>query len=343
MRDDLQQFMAAWLPLLESEMQAVLAGREAATAPHYGMMHYHMGWVDEQLLPSALPAGKRLRPILCLLACAAAGSDPQRALPAAAAIEILHNFSLVHDDIEDGDETRRHRRTVWNVWGVPLAINAGDGMFALAFAAMQRLSNHDVPPATILAALHVFTKTCVALTEGQYLDMDFERRAKVSVDDYLRMIAGKTAALVGASVTIGSLIGGATQDQAQALQQFGRQIGLAFQIQDDVLGIWGNPLVTGKAAGNDILRKKKSLPMLHALNHAQTGPAFAQLLAGEITEVQLPAALELLEQSTARTTALAAAESHYAAGMAALDSALGADSRSGMLAAVAEWLLARNQ
>lgn len=340
MRDDLQRFVAEWLPPLEVEMQSVLAIRESATAPHYGMMQYHMGWVNENFVPSALPAGKRLRPILCLLACSETGAAPAAALPAAAAIEILHNFSLVHDDIEDGDETRRHRPTVWKLWGVPLAINAGDGMFALAFDAMQRLSSRGVAANAVLAALQVFTDTCVALTEGQFLDMDFERRPCVTVQEYMRMIAGKTAALVGASVAIGAHIGGASPAQAEALQYFGQQIGLAFQIQDDVLGIWGDSAVTGKAAGNDILRKKKSLPMLHALNHEQTGPAFGQLLAGDISPEQLPLALALLAKSGAREAATTAAQAHYAAGMAALDGALGAGSR---LAAVAEWLLQRDQ
>ncbi len=342
MRADLRHFMSEWLPRLEGEMQDVLAVRAPATAPHYGMMHYHMGWVDEQFAPSSLPAGKRLRPILCLLACATTGGDPADALPAAAAIEILHNFSLVHDDIEDGDEARRHRPTVWKLWGVPLAINVGDGMFALAFAAMQRLSASGVPPAAVLAALDVFTRTCIALTDGQYLDMSFEQRPEVSVDEYLRMIAGKTAALVGASVAIGAYIGGAGPDQAQSLQRFGQEIGLAFQIQDDVLGIWGDPAVTGKAAGNDVLRKKKSLPMLHTLNHPAAGPQFSALLAGDVDASKLTAALALLDKAGARAYTVAAAEAHYAAGMAALEQALGEKTASSQLRAVAEWLLQRN-
>jgi geranylgeranyl diphosphate synthase, type I len=342
MREDLQQFMGQWLPPLEAEMRAVLAGDEQATAAHYGMMQYHMGWVDASFAPSVLNAGKRLRPILCLLACAEVGGRTDNALPAAAAIEILHNFSLVHDDIEDGDEARRHRPTVWKLWGVPLAINVGDGMFALAFAAMQRLSTRGVPPTAVLAALDVFTRTCVALTEGQYMDMSFEQRTDVTVDEYLHMIGGKTAALVGASVAIGAYIGGAGPEQAQFLQRFGKEIGLAFQIQDDVLGIWGDPTVTGKAAGNDVLRKKKSLPMLHALNHPAVGTEFGALLAGAVDAGKLPAALALLDAADARTFAAATAEAHYAIGMAALEQALGTKTAASRLRAVAEWLLQRN-
>jgi geranylgeranyl diphosphate synthase, type I len=342
-RNDLQQFMQEWLPPLDAEMRSILTGNETATVSHYGMMQYHMGWIDANFAPSELPAGKRLRPILCLLACVEVGGQVGQALPAAAAIEILHNFSLVHDDIEDGDEARRHRPTVWKLWGVPLAINAGDGMFALAFAAMQRLSGCGVPPHAVLAALDVFTRTCVELTEGQFLDMSFEQRSQVSVDEYLRMVAGKTAALVGASVAIGAHIGGATPAQAQAFQKFGHELGLAFQIQDDVLGIWGDPAVTGKPAGNDVLRKKKSLPMLHALNHPQAGAQFSALLAGNVGSSQLPAALALLDMSGARDYAVAVAETHYAAGTLALEMALGDKTASSRLSAVAGWLLQRSE
>ena len=338
---ELSGFIGYWLPRLEGELREQLHNDEAAVAPHYGMMHYHMGWVDEQFRPQTSPTGKRLRPMLCLLACAETGGDPVQALPAAVAIEVLHNFSLIHDDIEDGDETRRHRPTVWKVWGEPQAINAGDGMFALAFAAMQRLTRRGVTPEITLLALNLFTETCLSLTEGQHLDMRFEQRADVTVDEYMRMIQGKTAVLVGASVAIGALIGGATATQQRALAQFGQSIGLAFQIQDDILGIWGSPEETGKAAGNDILRRKKSLPLLHALNHDRVGEQFETLLEGPLGAEQLPQALALLDQAGTRQFAEEAVRVQHDVGVTALYEALGDAAGDSALLALAESLLQR--
>jgi len=338
----LTEFSNRWLPAIEEEMHAVLAGGEQATAVHYGMIHYHMGWVDAEFQPVVLPAGKRLRPLLCLMACEAVGGEATAAVPAAAALEILHNFSLVHDDIEDGDETRRHRPTVWKLWGAPQAINAGDAMFALAFAAIQRLADRGATPVTTLAALRLFTATCVALTEGQHLDMRFEQRDHVAVAEYLRMIQGKTAALIGASVAIGGLIGGAAPGVDEALQRFGQSIGLAFQIQDDILGIWGDPTVTGKAAGNDILRRKKSLPMLHALNDASHGAALRTLLQRpDLGAAELPEALHLLAATGAQAYATQQMSAFYATALDALRSALGDCAEQSLLWATAQWLMQR--
>jgi geranylgeranyl diphosphate synthase type I len=284
-------------------MHDLLDSRAPDVVCHYGMMRYHLGWVDAHFQPQTSPTGKRLRPLFCLLACAAVGGDPTQALPAAAALEFLHNFSLVHDDTEDGDAMRRHQPTVWKLWGVPQAINVGDALFALAFAALQRLPQRGVSPERTLRVLDLFTQTCLALAEGQHLDLCFEQHPTISIDEYLRMIQGKTAALVGASVGIGALIGGASTAQAAALQRFGEHLGLAFQIRDDLLGIWGDPEETGKTGGQDILRRKKSLPMVYALNDAEIGTQLRALLATDVGAEQLPQALACLEQAGARSFA----------------------------------------
>lgn len=341
----LNAFLGHWLPRLEAEMRTILGAdspiSDEYVAAHYSMMHYHMGWVDEAFRPQQLPTGKRLRPMLCLLACAEAGGDPADALPAAAALELLHNFSLVHDDIEDRDATRHHRPTVWKLWGEPQGINVGDGLFALAFAAMQRLARRGISAPITLQALASFTQTCLELTEGQHLDLGFETRASVTVQEYLRMIHGKTASLVGASVVIGAQIGGASRLQANALQQFGKSVGLTFQIQDDILGIWGDPQVTGKAAGNDILRRKKSLPLLYALDHEIIGPLFRHLWEGDLTPAHLPSALDMLEECGARTFAEVEARKHHDAARRSIHAALGDYAADSALLALAESLLNR--
>lgn len=345
-KNQLAGFIGHWLPKLEEEMREVLgypahSYAEQAVAVHYGMMQYHMGWLDEHLQPDTLPTGKRLRPMLCLLACMEVGGDPTDALPAAAAIELLHNFSLIHDDVEDGDEMRRHRPTVWKNWGVPQAVNAGDGMFALAFAALQRLTRRGVSAQITLEALALFTQTCQELTEGQHLDMRFEERSNVQTPEYMRMIEGKTAALIGASVAIGALIGGATPAQDQALQRFGQAMGLAFQIQDDILGIWGDPAVTGKAAGNDILRRKKSLPLLHALNHEPVGAQMRALWNERLSPEQLPTVLQLLEEAGSRQYAHQQFDHHHHVAVTALRDALGERAEGSALLALANSLLRR--
>ena len=338
---ELSTFLGRWLPRVESEMREHLQTEEQAVAQHYGMMRYHMGWADENLTPQNYPAGKRLRPMLCLLACAAKGGDPAAALPAAAAIELLHNFSLIHDDIEDGDETRRHRPTAWKVWGIPQTINAGDAMFATAYAAMQRLARRGISAPMTLDALQRFTATCLALTEGQHLDMSFEERNDVAVTEYLRMIRGKTAALIGASVAIGALLGGASPEEQDAAEQFGIASGMAFQIQDDILGIWGDPAITGKAAGNDLLRRKKSLPILHTINHEVVGIELMTLLHRDFGAEELPAALTLLERAGARAYAEEQVRYYHRQSSDALLTAFGPQAKESMIWALAESLLYR--
>lgn len=339
--NELSTFLGHWLPRVEQEMREHLEQPEDAVARHYGMMRYHLGWADESFAPQNYPAGKRLRPMLCLLAAREIGGDTAKALPAAAAIELLHNFSLIHDDIEDGDEIRRHRPTLWKVWGMPQAINAGDAMFAVSFMAIQRLSRRGVSAIDTLQALEIFTETCLALTEGQHLDMSFESRNDVAVNEYIRMIQGKTAALVGASVAIGALLGGASPIEQKAFRKFGVSSGLAFQIQDDILGIWGDPAVTGKAAGNDLLRAKKSFPILYTMNHPTVGLEFTALLNRNFSEAALPDALSLMEKADARAVAETKVHAYHQESTHALRAALGERANKSMLHTLAEGLLNR--
>ena len=273
----LQDIFDRHLPAIEEELRQILSIPDPRLGPFYGMMHYHLGWTDESFEATRSQAGgKRLRPLFCLLACQAVGGEPQQALPAAAAVELIHNFSLLHDDIEDNSPTRRHRTTVWKIWGEPQAINAGDGMFSLAHLALQRLSEKGLPDDRVLAACQVFNQTCLALTEGQYLDMSFEDRLDVGVDQYLAMIGRKTAALLSCSTQLGALLGSGDAGLATRYARFGENLGMAFQIEDDILGIWGEEKVTGKTQADDIRQRKKSLPIVYALQQEAALPVSEQ-------------------------------------------------------------------
>ncbi len=207
-----------------------------------------------------------LRPILCLLASHAASGDYRGAVPAAASIELVHNFSLIHDDIQDRSPQRRHRPTVWHIWGDAQAINAGDGLHVLAHLAHLRLLDRGCPASRVLATMKELDKACLELCEGQYLDISFEQETRVGLSAYLGMIGKKTAALFASSTRIGAMLG--TDDKAviEGLGRFGEELGLAFQIQDDILGIWGIEEKTGKPSLDDIRAKKKSLPIVYAMD-----------------------------------------------------------------------------
>ena len=313
-------FAAAYLPRVELTLRQTLAAPRLTEGTHYAMMRYHMGWLNEEFRPVQANTGKGIRPLLCLLSCAAVGGDPVIALPAAAALELLHNFSLVHDDVEDNSPTRRHRPTVWALWGRPQAINVGDALFAHAFQSLLNLAP-VVPAVQVMETVQRFVHACIALTEGQHLDMGFEARLDVTTDDYLQMIRGKTAALLAASVEMGAGLGGAQTQQLSALHHFGESLGLAFQIQDDILGIWGDEQKTGKSAASDILARKKSLPVLSALNGPQ-GAALRSLYARpRLTVDEVPAVLELLEAAGARAHAAALVETYSTAALQALQAA----------------------
>ncbi|MFO7662454.1 MAG: polyprenyl synthetase family protein [Chloroflexota bacterium] len=309
MTSELDKLSAEFLPAIESEIRSVLlsdrnpADRHlAAPDQFYGMMHYHMGWLDENLQPlfhnSGHNSGKRIRPILCLLSCAVGGGNWQKAIPAAAAIEILHNFSLVHDDIQDASPTRRGRATLWTLWGEAQAINTGDAIFAKAHLALNRLIERETSPAIVVQAFRRFDETCIELTKGQYMDMRFESLGLVSVEDYLSMIAGKTAALVSLCCELGAMTAEASQTIVDHMAQFGQNLGLAFQVHDDILGIWGDESVTGKSAATDIVTRKKTLPVLYALEKSS---ALKTLYEGQANGQEFVRnAVSLLDETGAR-------------------------------------------
>ncbi len=250
---------------IDAEMLAILNERDGHARPLYEMLAYHLG-LDEGPGQSG---GKRLRPLLGVLAYQSLGGDYRKALAGAAAVELGHNFSLVHDDIEDADRERRHRPTLWALWGIPLAINAGDALFALSRLALYRLlEGEDYEERRVLDLMKIYDETCLALCEGQYLDISFERRDDVSVEAYFEMIGKKTAALLGASVQAGAIL--AVDDPAvhEAYRQFGYDLGIAFQVADDVKGTFWASEQSGKPEAGDVRKRKKTLPVVWALEHA---------------------------------------------------------------------------
>lgn len=259
-----------YLTAIEAEMKAAMAHSREALSPYYGMIFYHLGWMDQNLTLTEATSGKRLRPLLCLLSCDAAGGDWRQALPAAAAVEFIHNFSLIHDDIEDSSLERRHRPTLWSLWGVAQGVNAGDGLFVIGRLALHRLRDRDVSADNALRAFEIVDQTCLRLTEGQYLDLAFEEQDAVSVEMYSQMISRKTAALISCATHLGALLATDDEEIMERYRLFGEQMGLAFQITDDMLGIWGQEESTGKAVGEDIVNKKKSLPVVYALEKGDT-------------------------------------------------------------------------
>ena len=209
--------------------------------------------------------GKRRRPFLVLKSCEAVGGREEDALPAAAAVELLHTFTLIHDDIMDRDEVRRGVPTVHVRWGLDTAIMAGDLLFAKVF---QSLSQTGVPPERVVEAVGILAEAAVEICEGQAMDMAFERLEEVSEDEYIRMVSKKTAALMRASAMCGALCGGGSRRQVEELGRYGLNAGIAFQIVDDVLGVVADERRLGKPVGSDLREGKKTIVLMHALKNA---------------------------------------------------------------------------
>jgi geranylgeranyl diphosphate synthase type I len=327
---------------IQAAMRAAFPAAEALVERFYAMQQYQLGWRDERLGPAHVDPGKLLRPQLTLLACRAAGGDPRQALPLAAGIQLIHDFSLIHDDIEDNSDTRRSRPTVWKLWGLAQGVNAGDGMFVVAHLALHRLSAAGVPAEVALEVLRRFDQTILTICEGQFLDLSFEGDLRISEADYLDMISRKTAALAAAAAGLGAIVGGADAATAKALFDFGQNLGLAFQIQDDVLGIWGDPAVTGKPAAADLYRRKLSLPVIHALRIAAQSESLARLYGqAAISDTDAAQLLEILAEAGARGYTEGVATFYHQQALAALDAAHGNTAALAELRALAEQLVGR--
>ena len=306
---------------VEQELNRVVP--TAHNSETYRLLRYHLGWVDQQGTPmdTSVSQGKALRPTLCLFACEALASEYSRALPAAAALELIHNFSLIHDDIQDQDMERRHQPTVWHLWGIPKAIWSGNAMQCTGDLSLLDVARANVPAVTAIRVSDILTESYLEMIQGQCMDLDFESRTDIKSEEYLYMIACKTGALIRSALQIGALL--ATEDPAtvKAFTEFGNHLGQAFQVRDDYLGIWGDQATLGKATGNDIRRRKKSYPVVFALERA-SGQAMEDLLRiyrqEELEECDVQRVMAVLDEVGSQEQAQRVTEAAAGRALAAL-------------------------
>ncbi|MGW0366086.1 family 2 encapsulin nanocompartment cargo protein polyprenyl transferase [Streptomyces sp. NPDC002990] len=300
---------------------------------------YHFGWEQADGTPAAGHAGKAIRPALVLAAAQAVNGGAEDAVRPAVAVELAHNFTLLHDDVIDKDARRRGRATAWTVFGSADAIITGDAMVALAL----RLLAQDPHPAAAAACARL--ATCVIeLCAGQQADCAFEQRAYVSLDECLTMATAKTGALLGCACALGALYAGAAPDEVDAMDAFGREAGLAFQLIDDLIGIWGDPGHTGKPAGADLLARKKSLPVVAALTSGTAaGEELAALYAGPMSGDDLRRAADAVDRAGGRDWAQAHAADRMGRAVQQLSRAVPDLGAAGGLLALAEFVTRRTR
>ena len=289
--------------------------------PVYNLLRYYMGWVDTEGNATSGTEGKYLRPTLCLFSCEAVGGSRCLAMPAAAAMELIHNFSLIHDDIQDRDETRHHRKTLWAIWGIPKALVAGNVLRIVADSTLDDLQSVGVPSGRALPVIRQLTQAYLEMIEGQYLDISFEGQSEVGLKQYLDMIARKTGALIRCSFTMGALIGSQNIADANAFRESGRALGFLFQVRDDILGIWGDEESTGKPVGADIRRKKNAFPAVYSMSQAR-GEDKRHLLSiygkSELSDTDVEDVLHIMEVLNVREHAHALAVEEAEVAMEAL-------------------------
>ena len=251
--------------LVESGLRSVF---DQESFPLYHLMEYQLGWRDEYGGPLDFPVPQtRLYAAMCLLACEATGGDLDQALPAATAVELLYQFIQVHSDVQEGSQERHGRQAVWWVWGPAQAINVGDGLHALGRLALMRVKGQKVGPEDTLRLLGILDGAALRTFEGMHQDIVYQERVDITPDAYLKMARDKSGALMGCALELGAVAGGADPSTGQAFRQFGEDLGLAFQVQEDIQMLWGEPL-SGKARGTDLLNKKKGFPVVQALDLA---------------------------------------------------------------------------
>ena len=302
-----------------------------------GVIAYHLGWRDQEGNEVDQPGGKSVRPSLTLLAAEAVGAPAEDAVPGAVALELVHNFSLVHDDLMDGDRERRHRPTVWALFGSSEAILAGDALAALAYAVLL-----DAGDESGRTAARELTDATLEMIRGQSEDMGFESTIDVTEDDVLGMCAHKTGALISCAAALGAILGRGDDAHVAALRGFGSHVGIAFQAVDDVLGIWGEPDVTGKPAASDLRQHKKTLPVVHALAGSDAREFAGMLSEGGLSDAEVPRALDILEAAGSRQWCVDVAERHLGLALGALESAELAAGPAGELADIARFVVGRD-
>jgi len=305
-RNAVQPAMEAAVDRLDPDSRAIAA--------------YHLGWTEADGTPRPGGAGKGVRQTLAVIPAEVAGATAEVGVPGAVAVELVHNFSLLHDDVMDRDTERRHRRTVWSLWGESAAILTGDAMLALAVEVLL-----ESPSPHAAAAARELMAATRELIRGQVADLSFESRTDVGLEECLDMADGKTGALLAVSSCIGAILAGAPRSVVDALRDHGRHVGAAFQLVDDLLGIWGQPEATGKPVLADLRNRKKSLPVTYVL--CQGGPAGREVAAwyaedrpgdGD-TEERLREIAALIERAGGRAWATGEAERQLRLADAALD------------------------
>ena len=309
-----EQTLAWSRELVEPALRAAV---ETLPASMRRIAGYHLGWWDQHGAPAAHPAGKAVRPTLTLLCAALVGGSPREAVPAGVAVELVHNFSLLHDDVMDGDLTRRHRPTAWAVFGIGGAILAGDALLTLALDVLAESAHPASAP-----GMRMLSAAVQELVDGQCADMEFERRSTVDLAECQGMAAGKTAALMGAACALGGSFGGGSAEEVRHLRAFGEHLGLAFQHVDDLLGIWGDERATGKPVFSDLRNRKKSLPVVYALTSGTpAGAELAAVYAGTepLTDEELRRAAGLTDRAGGRAWSQEQADHLMAQALARLE------------------------